>query len=299
MVKNNGNVARRQLKNVALFGDEDEAPKSSNLLRLKEIKLPKQQPRRYFDSEKQESLVDSIRKHGLLEPLLVRPISNGYELVAGERRYRAAQTLDLVEVPVAIREMSDRQAQEAALVENLQREDLNPLEETEAILGLLSLELELPRTEVTALLHQLKKKQPDSGNNIIPRVEKVFTNLGNMSWLSFTQNRLPLLNLPTEILDALREGKIAYTKAIAVGRVKDDDERYVLLTDVIKNDLSLIEVKERIGSRKETGASTDGDIITRLSDVYKRVKKAKPWDDPKKQKRLLSALESLEKLLDS
>jgi ParB family transcriptional regulator, chromosome partitioning protein len=302
MVKNTGNVARRQLKNVALFGAEDEVAPNSNLLPLNQIELPKRQPRRYFDPEKQASLVDSIRKHGLLEPLLVRTTASGYELVAGERRYRAAKTLKLTEVNVVIRDMDDRQAQEAALVENLQREDLNPLEETEAILDLLSLELEMPRSEVTGLLHQLKKQEKDSGNNVIPKIEKVFSSLGTMSWLSFTQNRLQLLNLPKEILEALSKGKIAYTKAIAVGRVKDDDERMALLTDVIKNDLSLVEVKERIGSQKDPGAGaspTEGDISTRLNDIYKRVKKAKLWDDPKKQKRLLSALESLEKLLDS
>ena len=85
-----------------------------------------------------ESLVESVGREGILQPLLVRPVGDKYELVAGERRYRAAQECSLKEVPVTIREMSDPQAIQYALTENLQREDLNPIEETEGILDLLS-----------------------------------------------------------------------------------------------------------------------------------------------------------------
>ena len=89
--------------------------------------MPKKQPRRYFDPDRQAQLIKSVQEHGILEPLLVRPLADGlYELVAGERRYRAAQELGLKEVPVVIREFDDKQALQVALIENLQREDLNP-----------------------------------------------------------------------------------------------------------------------------------------------------------------------------
>jgi ParB family transcriptional regulator, chromosome partitioning protein len=105
---------------------------------LRSIKT-REQPRHYFDPEKLEQLVQSIAQHGILEPLLVRPLeTNQYELVAGERRYRAALKLGLSEVPVVIRQLNDEEATQLALIENLQREDLNPIEETEGILQLLA-----------------------------------------------------------------------------------------------------------------------------------------------------------------
>jgi ParB family transcriptional regulator, chromosome partitioning protein len=293
MTTNKGDATRRQLKNVSLFGADDEIAPTSNELPINKIKLPNQQPRCYFDPEKQASLMASIEQHGILEPILVRPIGTEYELVAGERRYRAAQALNLQKVPVIVREMTDREAQQIALVENLQRENLNPIEETEAILGLLSLELNLQKSEVITLLHQLKKQDK---NNVIPKVEEVFASLSTMSWLSFVQNRLPLLNLPEEVLEALRQGKIAYTKARAIGQVKDEDARQALLTEAIKSDLSLTDIRGRVDEGKK-GAKPVRDLGTRLGDVYKRAKKAKLWNDPEKHQQIEEALNILEKLL--
>jgi ParB family transcriptional regulator, chromosome partitioning protein len=293
MTTNKGDATRRQLKNVSLFGADDEIAPTSNELPINKIKLPNQQPRCYFDPEKQASLMASIEQHGILEPILVRPIGTEYELVAGERRYRAAQALNLQKVPVIVREMTDREAQQIALVENLQRENLNPIEETEAILGLLSLELNLQKSEVITLLHQLKKQDK---NNVIPKVEEVFASLSTMGWLSFVQNRLPLLNLPEEVLEALRQGKIAYTKARAIGQVKDEDARQALLKEAIKNDLSLTDIRGRVDEGKK-GAKPVGDLGTRLGDVYKRAKKAKLWNDPEKHQQIEEALNILEKLL--
>jgi ParB family transcriptional regulator, chromosome partitioning protein len=294
MANRNGDIARRQLKNVTLFGAEDELSKESNQVLIGEIKLPKQQPRHYFDPQKQESLMASIRQYGILEPLLVRPMGSGYELVAGERRYRAAHALEMKEVPVVIREMNDQESQYIALVENLQREDLNPIEETEAILDLLSLELKSPQRDVIALLHQLKKQD---GNNVIPKIEEVFASLGNMGWLSFVQNRLPILNLPAEVLEALRQGKIAYTKARVIGQVKDEGAREEILFDAIESNLSLVEIRERIAKGKKEH-KTESDLDTRLSEVYKKARKARLWDDPKKKQKFENALVILEKLLD-
>jgi ParB family transcriptional regulator, chromosome partitioning protein len=301
MTTNKGDATRRQLKNVSLFGADDEVAPTSNELPIDKIKLPDQQPRSYFDPEKQANFMASIEQHGILEPILVRPITslapgvngNDYELVAGERRYRAAQALNLQKVPVIVREMTDQEAQQIALVENLQRENLNPIEETEAILGLLSLELNLQKSEVITLLHQLKKQDK---NNVIPKVEEVFASLSTMGWLSFVQNRLPLLNLPEEVLEALRQGKIAYTKARAIGHVKDEDARQALLTEAIKSDLSLTDIRGRVDEGKK-GAKPVGDLGTRLGDVYKRAKKAKLWNDPEKHQQIEEALNILEKLL--
>jgi len=223
----------------------------------------REQPRHYFDPEKLAQLVQSIAQHGILEPLLVRPLkSNRYELVAGERRYRAALQLGLPEVPVIIRQLSDEEAIQVALIENLQREDLNPIEETEGILQLLAFRLKLPAQAIPALLYQMKnmrEKEGDVRNNIIPtssseqehEVQAVFHDLGLMSWLSFTCNRLPLLNLPNEVLAAIRSGKIAYTKALAIARVRDLTQRQTLLNQAIEEQLSLTQIRAWIKRLKQ------------------------------------------------
>ena len=124
----------------------------AELVPTKNIKT-RSQPRRYFDPAKQEQLVQSVKQHGILDPLLVRPMpKNQYELVAGERRYRAAVALNLELVPVVIKQLSDQEALQLALVENLQREELNPVEETEGILQLLSLHLDSTELESRQLL---------------------------------------------------------------------------------------------------------------------------------------------------
>ena len=103
---------------------------ANNTLPLEEIVPNKEQPRKTFDETALEELAESIRQHGVLQPLLVRPLpGGGYQLVAGERRYRASRIAGLREVPVVIRELSDVETMEIAIIENLQREDLNPIEE--------------------------------------------------------------------------------------------------------------------------------------------------------------------------
>lgn len=149
---------RTTLKNVALFKEEVVAKKSSvTIIPLSEIILRSSQPRRYFDPKKLESLTKSIKKYGILEPLLVRRLPNGlYELVAGERRYISGKAAELTEAPAVILELSDKEAFQLSLVENLQREDLNPIEETEGILELLGMELKKERSEVVSLLYKMQ-----------------------------------------------------------------------------------------------------------------------------------------------
>lgn len=214
------------------------------------IQLPTQQPRRYFDPQKLQQLAESILTHGILEPLLVRPLSDKhYELVAGERRYRAAKEIGLSEIPVVVRVLTDVQAIELALVENLQREDLNPVEETEGIITLLAHKLDIPSRKVSQLLHRLAKQ---GDNNVVGNeetrilVESVFRLVGKMSWESFASHRLPLLNLPNPILSALRAGKIEYTKARALARIKDPVKLAQLLNQAIAEKWSLSQIRVAI-----------------------------------------------------
>ena len=122
----------------AIFQGEERAanpaPKGARLLPIEQLAPSRHQPRHSFDDEELDALAESMRRHGLLQPLLVRPISGdgGFEIVAGERRWRAAQRAGLDAVPVLIRELGERETLEIALVENVQRKDLTPLEEAEA-----------------------------------------------------------------------------------------------------------------------------------------------------------------------
>lgn len=114
----------------ALLSDNTNDIQVKKTLRTAEIEPNRDQPRKSFSEEAIAALADSIREHGILQPILVRPISTGgYQIVAGERRWRAARMLGLEEIPVSIRELSDSEAMQIAIIENLQRENLNPIEE--------------------------------------------------------------------------------------------------------------------------------------------------------------------------
>ncbi|PSB35631.1 ParB/RepB/Spo0J family partition protein [Stenomitos frigidus] len=297
-------MARRSLSKLRDSLDQVETQSGGDRdLPLTSICLPAQQPRRYFDPEKLEQLTLSVKEHGILEPVLVRPVEgkpDQYELVAGERRYRAAQQLKLTEIPVVIRHLSDTEALQLALVENLQREDLNPVEETEGILQLLSIQLNRAVSDLPPLLHRLQHERKKSANNVvgnseIEAIESVFTGLGLMSWESFVNHRLPLLNLPDNVLEALRQGKLAYTKAQTISRVKDETQRQVLLQSAIKEDLSLSQIRERIKALQPEADKTSPKAT--VESLSRRVIQAKLWEDPKKWKQAQALLIKLEALI--
>jgi ParB family chromosome partitioning protein len=292
----------KRLKGLdSLFGEEEPTPSSS--LPTERIILPAGQPRRYFDTKAIAELTESIKQHGILQPLLVRtlPDDDKYELVAGERRYRAAIAAGLDEVPVVIRLLSDEEALALALIENLQRENLNPVEETEGILQLLALRLGTAVTEVMSLLYRMLNDSVRMTNNVISHpeaevIKEVFTNLGLMSWESFVSNRLPLLKLPDDILEALRSGRIAYTKAKAIAKIKDDSERRSFLEEAISCDLSLNQIRERL-KKASSEPQNPQPLKSRIDKTYRRLLQAKFWDDDSKQKKLEKLLAQMEALL--
>lgn len=165
---------------------EDLAPVS---LKLTEVIPNKDQPRHVFNEEALRELADSIEQHGILQPLLVRPMADGtYQLVAGERRWRAAQMAGLKEVPVVVREMSEQEAAALALIENLQREDLNPMEEAQGFRSLMET-YSLTQEETAAAVGKSR-----------PAVT----------------NALRLLNLPDEVADFVSSGKLSAGHARAI-----------------------------------------------------------------------------------
>jgi len=296
-----------QLKGVAaLLGDSvypTEDTTTPHTISIESIKLPNSQPRRYFDPEKLEQLVISVKEHGILEPLLVRPLEAGqYELVAGERRYRAALQVGLKEIPIVIRKLNDREALQLSLVENLIREDLNPIEETEGILQLLSLRLNQDTDNVVSLLYRMQNEakgkvtQNVLGSDDSEAIEAVFDALGMISWESFVSSRLPLLKLPEDVLEALRKGEIEYTKATAIARVKDLAQRTALLEATIADSLSLTQINERIKASRQVNQEPSS-LKNLYKEASKQLQKAKVWENPKKQKALEKLLAQIEALL--
>jgi ParB family chromosome partitioning protein len=297
------------LRNVTLFDDADEAVPSTLPVPLARIIISATQPRRYFAPEAMQMLVESVKKDGVLQPILVRPFGDKYELVAGERRYRAAKEAGLTDIPAVVREMSDSEAVRFALMENLQREDLNPVEETEGILELLAITLELTTAEVPLLLQRLQKeiKRKKLSHNVMgqPEVESaqpelaiiqsVFDSLGRMSWESFTSNRLPLLNLPVDILEALRAGRLEYTKAKEIAKLESESSRQELLEEALASSLSLSQIRERVKASQPL--TEPPPLAARMATTYQLAKKLHVWDDPKKRKKLESLLSQIEALL--
>ena len=181
----------------ALFMDNETADSGIVTLRLSEIEPNRDQPRKVFSEEALNELADSIREHGVLQPLLVRPLSTGgYQLVAGERRWRASRMAGLREVPVVIRDMDEEQAMEIALIENLQREDLNAIEESSGY------KLLMERYGMTQ--EQVAKRVGKSR----PAVA----------------NALRLLNLPPRVMEMVEEGEVSPGHARALLSFEDPEQ---------------------------------------------------------------------------
>jgi ParB family chromosome partitioning protein len=288
-----------------LFRAEIPSGNATRSAPLSSIKPGSFQPRYYFDEAKLEELARTVAAHGILEPLLVRESEDGFELIAGGRRYRAAGIAGLKEAPITVLNLTDEQCLEVAILENLQREDLNPIEETEGILKLLESRLKQGRKEVVSLLYRLRNERLSASSRNVstnPEAEvvaEIFEPLG-ISWKSFVETRLPLLKLPDDVLDALREGKIEYTKAKAIAKVKNEEERAALLKDALDKELSLNRIKERLGSlvfeEDDAGEPNPTKII---SEAYGKLKKSQLWKkDPKRWRKVKTLLKKLEELLD-
>ncbi len=294
------------LLGVNEVGSTNNTPRAS--ININWIVLPEYQPRQYFDEEKLNSLAESIAKHGVIEPVIVRQIApQKFELVAGGRRYFASKQANRTEIPIINLALNDSEAQEIALIENLNREDLNPIEETEGILRLLSIHLQQDKTEIVSLLYKIRNQsQKNLSRNVSPNsqileIERIFQPL-SMSWKSFVETRLPLLKLPEEILSALKNGKIEYTKAIAIAKVKEEIERKQLLELAIEEKLSLSQIKAKLKSIPSSNPAPREEIQQRWLDASKKLKSSKTWSkldgDRTKQKKLERILSQLEKILE-
>lgn len=210
----------------SLFADNsvEEINPSVNKLRIMEIEPNHDQPRKDFDEKSLSELAESIEQHGVLQPLVVRPLANGsYQLVAGERRWRAARIAGLTEVPVVIKELTDEEVIEIAMIENLQREDLNPLEEA---LGYRYMMDELNITQEQAA-EKVGKSRPA------------------------VANALRLLKLPNEIQDMVKNNLISPGHARALLGFDSEDMKVQTAKMIIKEDLSVREVENLVKKSKK------------------------------------------------
>ena len=204
----------------ALFLDNstDEGLKAVTL-NINDIEPNREQPRKHFDEDALSELADSIETHGVIQPLLVRPLSDGgYQLIAGERRWRASRLAGLTEVPVVIREMTDSEAMELALIENLQREDLNPIEEAEGY-KLLMDTYSLTQSEAA---ERVGKSRPA------------------------VANAMRLLSLPKEVLDLIKEGRISSGHGRTLLGLNDNSMMLKLCKEIEEKQISVRQLESII-----------------------------------------------------
>ena len=273
---------------------------------INSIKISVHQPRQYFSETAMTELINSVKAHGILQPLLVRPLGNSeYELVAGERRYRAAKFLELANVPITVRQMSDTEAKQFALLENLQRQDLNPIEETEGVLDLLSVVLEIDRPTVVSLLSQSARSKNDAAEILSPEWQKaieIFDTLG-LTPESFRVNRLPLLNLPKDILNAVKKGEIEYTKARAINMLPDEELRQELLKTAIKGGWSLKQIRSYVKDTKAAANKNEPPVSkletpeSQLLLIMSKIRSQETWKDTAKWKKIQALMKKLDDII--
>lgn len=201
----------------AIFIENDTENKNTTYLKISDIEPNRDQPRRDFDEETLAELADSIAQHGVLQPLLVRPVgSDFYQIVAGERRWRASRMAGLQEVPVVIRELTDNEVMEIALIENLQREDLSAVEEAQGYKSLIE--------TYNMTQEEIAKSMGKSRSSIA--------------------NSLRILTLPENVVDMISKGLLSGGHAKALLSLKDDNDIEKVSKLIVEKELSVRETEK-------------------------------------------------------
>ena len=207
----------KEVKDILETKDQE-----TNQVSLKEIFPNKNQPRKVFDQEELEGLAASIKEHGVLQPLILRKTQDGYQIIAGERRYRAAKLAGLDKVPVLVKDISDQQADAISLIENLQREDLNPIEEAQAL---------------KAMMETHKLTQQD----LADLIGKNRSSIANL---------LRLLNLEKEVQGYLAQGDLTFSHGKLLLKIKDPKKQVAKARDIIKKGQTILETEENLYNKK-------------------------------------------------
>jgi len=223
---------------------ENESAKTTELL-IDEISPNRFQPRKYFDDEKLEELVTSIRENGVLQPVLVQKSDTGYELIVGERRWRASKKAGLKKIPVVVREVTDAQALELAIIENIHRQDLNPIEEAEAYARL---------ADEFALTQEM----------IAEKVGKSRTAV---------TNTLRLLKLSRNIKEDLISGKLSMGHARALLGLDNAGQMEVLRKEIFKQDLTVRQTESRVSRLKQPVPTKPVSLVSKKNIFIKDLAK--------------------------
>ncbi len=233
----------------SLFEDnfsQSEREEGVSTLRISMVEPNPLQPRKDIDSEKLAELADSIGKYGVIQPIVVRPENNGYyQIIAGERRWRAAKAAGLTEIPVVIKEIGDRETAELALVENLMRSDLNPIEEA---LGYKS------------LMDRFGLSQ-----------EKAAESVGKSR--SSVANSLRLLSLHDEVIALVKDGRLSAGHAKVLAGIKDTKRQREIAAIVVARDLSVRQT-EMLAAARPAEPKAPTDKVDYIRVLEKRVAKA-------------------------
>ena len=247
--------ARPAAGNKTKAGKSPATTGAPNEVLIGEILPGAMQPRNGFDDASLNELAESIREKGIMQPLMVRPREGGYELIAGERRWRAAQMAGLAKVPVVIRDVDDRTALELALVENLQRENLDPIEEAKGYAQLVD-QFDLTQEEIAA---------------------KVGKNRATVA------NTLRLIKLPAEVQMYVRDGLLSSGHAKVILGLKHAKDQIAAAKRVIKKELSVRQTEELLGALGQAvpgktkrgavgkGATADAHILDLESKLRERL----------------------------
>ena len=223
---------------------ESDAPVGSTEISLSDIDPNPDQPRRVFDKEALETLAESIRQSGLLQPLLVTPEGSRYRIVAGERRFRAARMAGLDTVPCVVREMSEQERREAALIENLQREDLNPIEEAAGIRDLM---------ESCGYTQELAAKR-------VGRSRPAVANL------------LRLLALPESIQQMVKDGRLSAGHARVLAGLESETQQLALAERILRDGLSVREAEKLAAAPAEPSPKPEKKpLALELEDMRSRL----------------------------
>lgn len=232
----------------AIFPDilNESDKKKSVSCGIEELHPNRYQPRKIFNDGKQKELIASIKNSGIIQPIIVRKAVDGYEIIAGERRWRAAQAAGLKDVPIVIREATDMQAAEISLIENIQREELNPLEEANAYV---------------TLIENFKLSQ-----------EEIAVQVGKDR--STVANTIRLLKLPEKVQNALMDNKISAGHARCLLACHSVEEQIAALHIIIKKDLNVRETERLIKQDKKITDKTQEQPRDRfLADLERSIAK--------------------------
>lgn len=218
---------------------------NSTELLIEEITPNRFQPRKYFDDEKLEELVTSIRDNGVLQPVVVQKSESGYELVVGERRWRASKKAGLKKIPAVIRDVTDAQALELAIIENIHRQDLNPIEEAEAYSRL---------SDDFALTQEMIAKKVGKSRTAVA-------------------NTLRLLKLSRNIKEDLISGKLSMGHARALLGLDDSGQIEALRKEIIKEDLTVRQIESRVNNLKNPASSKPVALVSKKNIFIKDLEK--------------------------